>query len=662
MKNKILLSAFLASTFIYSQEKVNKNELHKLEVKTAEKYLADKEKAENLLKEHQLPEESGFQGFSNGTPVIYSVNSLTQIKSMDTDFIHDGTVTGAAITGDGMTAYIWDGGIIRTTHVEFDDRVTNVETSGSNSSHATGVGGVIVSKGAKESAKGIAPDAKLKVLNFTTGSTTSEMSAHSAMAENQDYMISNHSYGSLTGWNFNTNNGNWYWYGYPHLSETESVLFGLYTNVDAIYDNIAFNAPQHSIFKSSGNNRGEGPGETVPHYALDPNGGWQQFSDVERPDDCVDNDGYDCLAFSGTMGKNIIVVGAVRPIPGNQRYDHPYDVRMTNFSGFGPTDDGRIKPDIVAIGQTVDAPTDNSNDSYTNWNGTSFSAPAASGVGLLLQQIKNELDGGYLRSDMMKALLINSANEAGNDLGPDYRFGFGLINSMKAAETILNSNNDSFTTIQTLDNNGEYEITFKALGDQPIKATIAWLDPAGIPSPTVVLNDRTPMLVNDLDFRITEGTTTYFPWKLDPENPANAATQEDNSVDNVEQVFIENPIEGALYTFKVSHKGNLVNNHQVFAMVINGVQSNLNIDDVNFKENILIYPNPVKDILNIRANHNLNNVQIRVFDNMGNVVYLNKVKSLNSNESINLNHLPTGVYMMYINSDQGTVTKKIIKK
>lgn len=662
MRNKILLSAILVSTFAFSQEKVNKEELQKIEITNAAKYQQDKARAAQLLKEHKLPEESGFQGFENGTPVIYSVNSMTQIKSMDTDFIHDGTVTGAAVTGDGMTVYIWDGGKVRTTHTEFDDRAINVETTGTNSAHATGVGGVIVSRGAKESAKGIAPDALLKALNFTSGSTTAEMSNQSALDENQDYMISNHSYGSLTGWSFNSSNGSWYWYGYPHLSETESALFGMYTNTDAAYDNIAFNAPQHSIFKSSGNNRGEGPGEIVTHYAFAPNGSWQQFSGVERPDDCIANGGYDCLTFSGSMGKNIILVGAVRPIPGNQRYDHPNDVRMTSFSGFGPTDDGRIKPDLVAIGQAVDAPTNNSDNAYTNWNGTSFSTPAAAGVGVLLQQIKNEFDGGYLRSDMMKALLINTANESGTDLGPDYRFGYGLINSMKAAETIINSNNDSYTSIVTLENNGEYEITFKALGDEPIKATIAWLDPAGTPSPVVLLNDRTPMLVNDLDFRITEGGTTYFPWKLDPENPAEAATQEDNTVDNVEQVFIENPTAGAEYTFKVTHKGDLVNGQQVFALVINGVESNLGVNEVNLEEKISIYPNPVKDVLNIQWNKDLNNVQIRIFDAMGNVVHFNKLNSFNSNESINVNHLPTGVYLVHIKSDEGTITKKIIKK
>lgn len=662
MKNRILLSVFLVSGIAFSQEKVNKNELQQIEINEAENYLFGKVKAEQLFEGHELPEEAAFQGFSNGAPVIFSINSLTQIKSMDADFIHDGSATGVAVTGDGMTVYIWDGGRARTTHVEFDDRATNVETSGSNSSHATGVGGVIISKGNKESAKGIAPDAKLKAMNFTVGSTTSEMATHSAMDENQEYMISNHSYGSLTGWSYNNSNGNWYWYGYPHISETESVLFGMYTNTDASYDNVAFNAPQHSIFKSSGNNRGEGPGGIVDHYAFNPNGGWQQFSGVERPDDCIANDGYDCLTFSGSMGKNIILVGAVRPIPGNQRYDHPNDVRMTNFSGFGPTDDGRIKPDIVAIGQAVDAPTNNNDNSYTNWNGTSFSSPAAAGVGVLLQQVKNEFDGGFLRSDMMKALLINTANEAGDDLGPDYRFGFGLIDAMKAAETIINNNNDSFTTVETLNNNDEFEISFKALGDQPIKATIAWLDPAGTPNPTVTLNDRTPMLVNDLDFRITQGGTTYFPWKLDPENPADAATQEDNSVDNVEQIFIENPEEGAVYTFKVTHKGSLVNEQQVFAMVINGVESYLGVADVDLADKISIYPNPVRDVLNIKSNQNLNNVQIRIFDAMGNVIHQNKARSFHSNEAINVNHLPAGAYLIHIISDEGTITKKLIKR
>lgn len=662
MKKVVLLGTFLLSVVTFAQEKVNKEELQKIAASEEAKYQQDKAIAEQLFQGHELPEETGFQGFANGVPVIFSTDSRSQIRSMNSDYLADGTIPGVSVTGDGMTVYIWDGGKVRLTHQEFDGRASNIETTGSNSSHATGVGAVIISSGVKENAKGIAPDATLKAMNFNNGVTTTEMADASSEEQNQDYMISNHSYGSLVGWTYNSNNGNWYWYGYPHISETESALFGFYTSVDEEYDNVAYNAPQHSIFKSAGNNRGEGPGEIVDHYAFNQNNGWVFYSGVERPDDCVATGGYDCISFSSSVAKNIISVGAVRPIPGSQRYQQPSDVKMTSFSGFGPTDDGRIKPDIVAIGQTVDAANNNSDTSYSNWSGTSFSSPAAAGVGVLLQQVKNEFDGGYLRSDMMKALLINTAFESGDDIGPDYRFGYGLVNALGAAETILNVHGDSYTGNHTLNQDEEFEMTIVAKGDEPIKATISWLDIGGTPLPNVVLNDRTPMLVNDLDLRITQGSSTYFPWKLDPENPAAAATQEDNKVDNVEQVYIENPVAGETYTVKVSHKGNLHSNKQVFALVINGVESSLGTKDLDLNDKVSIYPNPVKDNLNIKLDQNLNNVQVRVFDMMGNVVHQDKARSFKMNETIDMSRFPAGAYMVYIKSDEGTITKKIIKK
>jgi hypothetical protein len=68
------------------------------------------------------------------------------------------------------------------------------------------------------------------------------------------------------------------------------------------------------------------------------------------------------------------------------------------------------------------------------------------------------------------------------------------------------------------------------------------------------------MLVNDLDLRvISPSGTTNFPWILNPNLPANAATTGDNNLDNVEQVSIPNPTTGT-YLVQVTHKGNLVDN------------------------------------------------------------------------------------------------------
>ena len=59
----------------------------------------------------------------------------------------------------------------------------------------------------------------------------------------------------------------------------------------------------------------------------------------------------DTISFPPMEAKNIIAVGAVNPIPGG--YNSPADVVLAEFSSWGPSDDGRIKPDLVADGINV---------------------------------------------------------------------------------------------------------------------------------------------------------------------------------------------------------------------------------------------------------------------------------------------------------------------
>lgn len=661
MKKSLLLGFVLASFLASSQEKVNKSELQKIAIETQLKYDEAKLFEEAFLKQtHPFPEMVSYEGKnSQGVPEYLAEDSRSQILSMNTDFLADGSIPSVNATGAGMTAFMWDGGQIRGTHQEYAGRITNIN-SGSISQHSTGVAGVIISSGVNPNAKGIAYEAVIKGYDYSNNLT--EMNIASQMSDNANYMISNHSYGSLVGWYYNNSQSSWYWYGYPHISETESPLFGLYTSTDASWDNIAFNAPQHSMFKSAGNNRGEGPGGTVNHYAYDATGNWYLVTGTLRPRDCSITGGYDCISFAGSVSKNIILVGAINPFTGDPRYQDPSNVVATSFTSFGPTDDGRIKPDVCAIGQSVVAPLGATDSDYSNWSGTSFSSPAAAGVGLLLEEVQSEADGTYLRSDMMKALLTHTANEAGTSPGPDYKFGYGLIDAFRAVETMLNVNNDSFTANLAINDGGTYTVSMVALGDQPLKASIAWLDPAGTPLADLVLNDRTPMLVNDLDLRVSNGTTTYYPWKLNPEAPSDAATQEDNFVDNTEQVWIENPVAGQTYTVTVNHKGTLTNGAQNFALVITGANSFMGTSDVNLNDVLAFYPNPVVNSLNIKASQTLNNASIKVFNQMGQIVYNQNFNQIKSNQSFDFSTFPAGVYMVYLKSDEGTITKKIIKK
>ncbi len=84
---------------------------------------------------------------------------------------------------------------------------------------------------------------------------------------------------------------------------------------------------------------------------------------------------------------------------------------------------------------------------------------------------------------------------------------------------------------------------------------------------------------------------------------------------------------------------------------------NLNVSD-NQQQHFLLYPNPIDDILHIESTNSTTNISIKVFDILGNQV-LSK-KSMTS--QLNVSHLKRGVYFLNITTEQGNVTKKLIKK
>jgi len=175
-----------------------------------------------------------------------------------------------------------------------------------------------------------------------------------------------------------------------------------------------------------------------------------------------------------------------------------------------------------------------------------------------------------MRSATLKALAIHTADEAGPSDGPDYSFGWGLLNTKKAAEVISGDGSGGHQIKEaSLNNGGTYQVQITPIigSGNKIKATLVWTDPPGTPPPPSV---DTPdlMLVNDLDLRIIGSDTTSLPWTLNPANPATAATKGDNTRDNVEQIFFE-PIKTETYTVQVIHKGTLKNESpQDFSLIL----------------------------------------------------------------------------------------------
>ncbi len=482
-----------------------------------------------------------------GMPVYYLTTNLNAARTISTDEVWPGGASGHNLTGSGTSTNqlaVWDAGGVLLTHQEFGGRVTQMDSPGGTHYHSTHVAGTMVAAGVQANAQGMSYQANLSAYEWTND--TAEMATAAAAG----LRVSNHSYGYTAGWYYT--GSDWYWFGELSISTVEDYGFGFYDSDTELYDQIAYGAPNYLIVKSAGNDRDDfGPGAGGGHYHWE--GGWVWRTDTHDPDGGTDM--YDCVAWLGNA-KNILLVGAVIDIPGG--YTAPGDVVLTSFSSWGPTDDGRIKPDIVANGAGLYSCTDAGNTSYASYSGTSMSTPNASGSINLLQDHYTAVKGGQARSATMKAIVIHTADEAGPNDGPDYMNGWGLMNTESAADIIAaDASGDPHITEATLLNSAVDNYSFSIASARDIRITIVWTDYPGTPPPPS-LNPTTPMLVNDLDIRVEHvpTSTTHYPWILDGANPSNAATKGDNTADNVEMIDIENAMPG-FYCVSVSHKGSL---------------------------------------------------------------------------------------------------------
>jgi len=569
MKKLLLLTAvlFLFLSQAFPQTETNVAELMRLSKLFKEQWEANRQQVINYSQTNNVPirtEDSvvtrEMQYLNEfGMPEYYQTENKNAAATLSTNKVHPGGEAGLSLDGTGMTLHEWDAGAPLTTHQEFGSRITIGDGTSGSHYHSTHVAGTLIAAGVDPYAKGMAPSGDLRAFNWDNDN--SEMASEAATYEP---MISNHSYGLTRGWTYNSSDGNWYWYGAVSVSTTEDYLFGFYDQSAADLDEIAYNAPYYLICKSAGNDRGEY--HSGAHYYW--NGSQWTYSTAARDAD-GGSTGYDCVGSEGTA-KNILTVGAVDDIPGG--YEQPSDVVMSSFSGWGPADDGRIKPDVVANGILLYSTLNDSIDAYYSMSGTSMATPNAAGSLILLQEHWADLNGAgtKMRAATLKALIIHTADEAGSNPGPDYKFGWGLINIEKAAKKITEDQTNDVISEHTLSNGGTYTTNITATSGYPIKVTICWTDPKGTP-PSPSLDPVTPMLVNDLDLTVDDGAgTTYYPYILDKNNPSNAATTGDNDVDNVEMVYIENPTPGNTYTITVNHKGTLSGGSQAFSMIISG--------------------------------------------------------------------------------------------
>src|SRR6218665_1854829 len=449
-------------------------------------------------------------------PIYYMTENRNAGITSRADRLYNGGGLGISIEGDGMLAGVWDAGSPLLTHELFSNRVSLADNSPYLHPHSSHVAGTIIGTDVVQNGTARGMAFKGNANSYDWDNDVAEV----ANAAANGLLISNHSYGY-----------NPYYYGVEK--------FGKYDEDSKAFDEIHFNAPYYQMVCSAGNSR---------IYGVN-----------------TEKNGFD-LITGHALGKNVITVAAVEEV---LNYTNASSVIMSDFSSWGPSDDGRIKPDISAKGVHTFSAVDGSNSSYAYYNGTSMASPSVAGTLLLLQQYYNQLNNNYMKASSLKGLMIHSADEAGIAPGPDYKFGWGLINAEKAANIIKNKNLFSKIEENTLTNGETKEIILNSDGANPLVVTLAWTDPMGnLPSNT--LDDPTPNLVNDLDIVISRDGIEYYPWKLNPSSVNAAATKGVNNLDNVEKIELDAPAAGT-YLLTIKHKGTLVNQSQNYSLIVSGI-------------------------------------------------------------------------------------------
>ncbi len=704
MKRNLILISTLLYLSAYAQ-KNNDNLRREFEQQKIENEKKFESYAERVYGKNPDPEtkkkidslKSRLGGFNFGVPYFLEEHDTTQLMNSNSDQLNtSGNITGltGAFNGENINFTVFDGGRIYDAHQAFSNatgRITNREASTQNySDHATGVGSFIGGRSINLSSgsvfvantRGVAINSTMDSYMFDTttlpGNTSTSNVFQKILVAQPN--ISNHSYGVNSGWakNYdNNNNLNAYIYNGSKAGSTFYDYQGTYNTNDYNYDMLVYYNPSYIIVKSSGNYFNMGPtGPTgtisnVPKY-YSTSGGPTAFSasDTIPPNNC--SQGYDCIG-PGSLAKNIIVVGATDIITTNNfRYTGAGDVVHSDYSSAGPRDDGGIKPDISTVGTNVYYAATSAAGStlWSGGSGTSFSAPVVTGIIGLWTQINKQLfNNALLNAASAKVLTVHSASEAGN-IGPDPWFGWGFINAKKGAELLVGkSNNTVIFADETLNSGVTNSKTVAATGSEPLKVTISWIDPKYTPNyqfVSDVYNNRTSKLINDLDLRIIDLTTNtvYYPWKLNANSPMTPATKADNTVDNVEQVVIDNPVAGRNYRIEITNKGTLVNDAgasapQNYSIMVTGqTQSSLATNDLVKDGGMVIAPTLTKDYVKVlkapkRSTFN-------VYDLSGKKLQSGTIKS--EEERIDLTPYIKGVYIIEVKTDKETVSKKVLKE
>lgn len=422
--------------------------------------------------------------------------------SIGVDLVQDapwGVGVGAPhhLSGFGVKAGVWDGGQPQA-HQDFSARLTPEESSVPNAEHATHVIGTMSGDGQFSSLNGnggtanqwagMAPRAEVHAWDFFGFPQTEMLNARLAVPKKIDF--------SQNSW------------GASIASSASCYLFGDYTPLSGDMDKLVRDQ-RLPIFFAAGNSQ-DGKWRLVN---LD--GQVVQWGVCRLP-------GFGTVLPPGTA-KNVVTVGAVTKLD-----------LMTDFSSWGPTKDGRLKPDVVAVGQAVKSCWPN--NIYHEIDGTSMACPAVSGTcALMIEKYRLVYPGSVDPSPaLLKGILCNTATDLGKP-GPDFKYGYGKVNALRAVEVIAAH---QFLEGNLTHNGGQSLKLVVPEGCGEVRVLLAYSDQE-------CLANCTPALINDLDLQLIDPSGTVIrPLTLDPTLPDNPAVAGLNRRDNVEQVVLSSLTPG----------------------------------------------------------------------------------------------------------------------
>ena len=245
--------------------------------------------------------------------------------------------------------------------------------------------------------------------------------------------------------------------------------------------------------------------------------------------------GYKSVLRYYQSAKNVLTVGNAKQ-----------DRTLNNGSSKGPVADGRLKPEIIGIGSDVTS-TDRDYGYYSG-SGTSMASPSVTATLALLNERFKQLNFGQKpEGALLKAVACNTATDEGNK-GPDFAYGFGIINGKRAVEAIENNQYEK----SSLSNGENYSTTINVpAGVSQVKVMLYWHDKEAPAYPTKAL-------INDLDLTLsTPSGTVLNPWVLnhDTLNVLDLPTRQVDTLNNIEQVTLDNPTSGS---YTISINGSLI--------------------------------------------------------------------------------------------------------